>query len=100
MSVIKQFYLAFPKMEAVPLWITGESYGGHYGGWEGSSSQMQPANAFFLSFSFSFSFSFSISYHLPVALPLLYHLPPPPLPFLNHHGHWHSPRICLRNRCR
>jgi carboxypeptidase C (cathepsin A) len=30
MSVIKQFYLAFPKMEAVPLWITGESYGGHY----------------------------------------------------------------------
>ena len=30
LSVITQFYATFPLLESVPLWITGESYGGHY----------------------------------------------------------------------
>lgn len=30
LSVITQFYQAFPPLASVPLWITGESYGGHY----------------------------------------------------------------------
>ena len=29
-SVIEQFYLQFPDQKKVELWVTGESYGGHY----------------------------------------------------------------------
>lgn len=29
-SLLQQFYLAFPQQQAAPLYITGESYGGHY----------------------------------------------------------------------